>query len=135
MYKNFTVLDDYKKILLENYFTEVKSVERPSYDDDETYTENPTDAPETSQPQKMRIKRFAKRFLGIDLENSSKSEVSGLSANRLYSGGLTSKLVPLWYVVAREHAKQTFLLVRKFISDDSLQWVVLQGTVENSVPV
>lgn len=33
VYKNFTVDDDYKTILLKNYFTQVRSVERPTYDD------------------------------------------------------------------------------------------------------
>lgn len=39
-----------------------------------------------------RLKRLAKRFLGIDLDNTSRSsEVSGLSANRLNSGDVSSK--------------------------------------------
>ncbi|XP_065200404.1 serpin B4-like [Planococcus citri] len=105
VYRNFSVQDSYKKILLENYFTEVKSVERPSYDEDEISTDEPTTnafEPEPSsttsspQPEKKtrreRIKRLVKRFLGIDLENSSKSEVSGLSANRLYTGNVTQHL-------------------------------------------
>lgn len=171
MYKNFSINDDYKNILLENYFTDVRSVERPNYEED--FEESVTDAvpmytpdittAKTSQfeqksesttakvirtekttdtisakhftsssslpiqqveikstksllkeddmlKQSMvlmrrgrvkrkinknhheRFRRMAKKFLGIDLDDTSKSsEVSSLSANRLNSGNVTSK--------------------------------------------
>lgn len=42
MYKNFSIDDDYKNTLLENYFTDVRSVERPNYEED--FEESVTDA-------------------------------------------------------------------------------------------
>lgn len=45
-----------------------------------------------SKIRKERIKRMAKRFLGIDLEKKSSNEVASLSANNVYTGKYNAKL-------------------------------------------
>lgn len=133
MYRNFTVQDSYKKVLLENYFTEVKSVERPlSYEDEET----PTDAPTTFEPEpstpapvkkgrRERIKRLVKRYLGINLENSSKSELSGLSANRLYTGNVTSTLTSAF--LANVEKRRSMWLICSLLAEHLSRMIVFNG--------
>lgn len=104
VYKNYTVDDEYKRILLEHYFTEVRSVEKPDlYDFGDSSGSKRSAAARKAElssgrsanepgPRQTvtheRIKRWAKRFLGIDLAVSHKPRtLSNVSAGRLHSDG------------------------------------------------
>ncbi len=140
--------------MLENYFTEVKMVDRPSYDDlYETTTSGSTRPPttpevttqkleppsedlavnKTAAPPKKgrrtirkvskskvsheRIKRLAKRFLGIDLDESTKSEVSGLSANRIQSENITGKNFEKFSIIQIGFLKANFYYSKKLFNN------------------